>query len=198
MILVTGCARSGTLYTHEVLKHFGKCMPHEGIGKDGSVSWHLAPLREGPAPASLRNYYDIERVPYFEQVWHQIRHPLRAVGSWGTCHPNSRDFASKFIGHVPEDPLIGGMYYWLGGNEAVEDRANWTYRIEYVDLKLMCEKSGGTWSDGALAVKKDVNTRSNQYLKVTWRRMLEADRDLAKRVRDKSEMYGYPTTSWIE
>ena len=47
-IVVTGCPRSGTLYTAKLLQAVGFDVRHEALGKDGIVSWYVVPNSPDP------------------------------------------------------------------------------------------------------------------------------------------------------
>ena len=92
-LLITGCARSGTGYASLLFKKMGLDIGHEEYGADGISSWLFA--------------VDAENVPWgpsrkdvkFGKVFHQVRHPLKAIGSIYTYEPEeSFSYTSQ---HIP-------------------------------------------------------------------------------------------------
>jgi len=77
MIVIIGCARSGTKYISSLFNKVGYDVGHEKLGKDGIASWGLVPdsgkVPYGPSFSELRGR-DMT-------VIHQVREPLAAIAS---------------------------------------------------------------------------------------------------------------------
>jgi hypothetical protein len=156
LLLVTGCGRSGTKYISFVLRRLGLDVPHERLGADGISAWDFAgPVRGRPyGPAvSVR----------FEQVFHQVRHPLDVIASVATFGPESWSYIYANTPCTRDEPLlVRAARYWLGWNERVETIASWRYRIESLPTLFpeLCERLGVDANPSVLArVATDVNTR---------------------------------------
>ena len=75
-MLVTGCARSGTLYITRVFQKCGLGVKHENWEPTyGMVSWPMAVNTKdnvwGPPSKDFT----------FKHIFHQVRHPLKAIAS---------------------------------------------------------------------------------------------------------------------
>ena len=127
MILITGCGRSGTTYIADVMEWCGMDMPHEAVGVDGSVSSLYCVDSEWYPP-----YHVQDGRPPFETVLHQVRHPLKTIGSLTTSKPISWMFNAQHVdGLDVGQPIIEKCCrYWIGWNEMAEAQAKMTYQIE--------------------------------------------------------------------
>src|SRR5262249_4242348 len=66
LLLITGCARSGTTFIADVLWHCGLQVYHEAPGRDGIVSWLMA-ARDVKTPYGPA-YYNYR----FKHIFHQV------------------------------------------------------------------------------------------------------------------------------
>lgn len=139
--LVTGCARSGTVYMSHAFTEAGIWTGHEkAINIDdycthwetGEVAWQAAAYLPG-----LR-----QQNPAMP-IFHQVRHPLLCVRSCVnysifSVHHAYANFAFRVMGKSPEarlsmSELEQACYYWLRWNQLVEPYADYRYRIEDID-----------------------------------------------------------------
>lgn len=156
-LLVTGCARSGTKYCALLLRLMQLDVFHEALGRDGVVSWYMgvdaSEVPIGPAVRGLQ----------FDQVFHQVRHPLSVIASLATLREESWAFIAQ---HIPVDPrepiLIRAAKYWYYWNLSCERKACWRYRIEDLprEYPRFCELLG-IFHDPRLLdrIPNDINTR---------------------------------------
>jgi hypothetical protein len=156
-VLVTGCGRSGTRYTTFVLRRLGLDVPHERLGRDGIASWTMA------VDARERPYGPPSSLVRFQQVFHQVRHPLAVIRSVETFGPDSWSFVYAHTPCRPEDPIeVRGAKYWLHWTAHADRAATWTYRVEALRdvMPELCSRLGVPYRPSVLArVPADVNTR---------------------------------------
>ena len=132
LVLITGCSRSGTSYMSDFLRLNGIQVDHERDAADGTVSWTMvvdAPWTPwGPGRRGFR----------YRHILHQVRHPLKAIGSIVNEEQRAWDFIQTYMPQVREhDPiLVRAVNYWIYWNLAAEKMAELTYRIEDVDKAL--------------------------------------------------------------
>lgn len=152
MILIAAHGRSGTHYTAAVLQAVGLDMPHEVLGKDGTVSWkHIAP---GEFVVIGKQRTQTIPVIDFTHIIHQVRHPLAVIASSQTFSESTWAYMEQRLGLPPlparkwPSPGSGpfsirdkrrpalirrGMRTWLGWNGLIESRAEWRFQIERLD-----------------------------------------------------------------
>ncbi len=157
-LLVTGCGRSGTKFTAVLLQRLGLDVRHEQMGRDGIAAWALAvssPITPpwGPAAAHYR----------FDEVYHQVRHPLAVIASAATFKNESWEYIYAHTSTSAADAMvIRGAKYWLEWNLNAERMATWRYRVEDLDdvFDQFCARIGVTADRDALArTPIDCNTR---------------------------------------
>jgi len=152
-LCVIGCPRAGTKYTFKVWNKVGVKIGHEYTAEHGTVS-HLFvvddPLGYPPMPWSKptgRVAHVGERRDgwEFEHVWHQIRTPLKCIGSMALV-VSVRDW-EWFRRHVElpgkkADKRLIALHMWVKWNRLAAENASWTYRIEDMDFlwAKMCFK----------------------------------------------------------
>ena len=111
MFLVTGCGRSGTKYTSTVLRVCGLDMPHEAIGKDGSVSsiWAI--------DLKAEQYYKPHSCgsrSMFHTVLNQVREPLDTIASITTGSLEAVKWVDKYTPlHFEGDRIKWATEYWI-------------------------------------------------------------------------------------
>jgi len=199
-LLVTGCGRSGTGYTSQLLQESGLVIGHERLEKDGCVSWPMALDGEyevwGPSAKGL----------HFKHVFHQVRHPLDVISSWhtntGEATPGLLKTWKYVYDHIPqikpEEPLlVRCAKYWYYWNLEAEKKAEWRYRIEDINLVVdeMEQRLGVSLNRTAFSnLRKDVNTRLPIKKWVTWLDLKQAltEEDFS-RIQAMALKYGYPT-----
>lgn len=176
-IFVAGAARSGTVYITNILKALGYDIGHEKDGIDGSVGYHLAVVKP-------------------KNCLHQVRHPLKQIASMKTHQ--AWGFMQQVI-EIHGIGLRGCMEYWLHWNELIEEFAVWRYRIEDLPniwaefLKRIgykkCEMPNISTTDNSCQ-KKGIIER-HRYEEFNWDDLFNENKELAQRVFDKSQEYGY-------
>jgi hypothetical protein len=161
-LLVTGCGRSGTRYLTFLLRRLGLDVRHERLGRDGIASWTMA------VDAERRPYGPPSSMCSFEQVFHQVRHPLAVIGSVTTFGPESWAFVCEHTPCHPDQPvLLRAATYWLHWTAEADRIATWRYRVEAIDdvLPELCRRLEVECDVSVLAsVPRDVNTRSRGRL----------------------------------
>jgi hypothetical protein len=187
-VLVTGCIRSGTAYTTQVLRNLGLDVVHEGSGKDGSVSAFL-----GKPGVKLPPWHGLE-LPRYDIILHQVRHPVPVVASMRPSSDHFWTFARDYAGVDGKTVLLRSMQYWDRWNRIVEARAQATYRIEHAPWPELCAVLGITYDAKKIAaVSKQTNSRQNHphYRRLFWTDLEAADVDLCVRIRELATHYGY-------
>ncbi len=176
-IYICGTARGATLYITKVLRALGYDVGHEKVGADGSVGYHLALIRP-------------------DNCLHQVRHPLKQIASmlvhqaWG--------FMDSMI-DLPNRKLLGCMTYWLEWNKLCDEFCVWRYKIE--DLPEIwdefLEKIGHKKCDLPDIPTNENSSTKNGYLErksyeiLTWDNLFEHNKELAQKIKEKSDEYGY-------
>lgn len=208
--VVTGCARSGTKYTAQMLTLGGILTGHEDVFNrwtddyglredwptdvvDGDSSFIAAPHAAPLAEAGLT-------------VVHLVREPLDVIASVcaeGMLADLTIPYAAYVAAHVPdvaEQPPgpRRAAAYWLGWNALVEDHAHYTWRtgqVDEADVRALATAAGTkfvrTRVREALA---RVSTTTN-HRNATTPVMLHDLGPLADGVLDAAERYGVVLTS---
>lgn len=136
MILITGCARSGTKYIAQLLQNLGLDIQHEKMGRDGISSWWFAPK------SHLRSKFS------FDKVFHQVRHPLHQIKSCYQLGDRSGVMWRFIRDHAPisskESKLLQCAKYYYYWNTNIEKEAEFIFKIEEIDkvFKKLCKLSG--------------------------------------------------------
>lgn len=222
-VLILACGRSGTLYTSRVFKSVKYDVGHEKIGENGSISMYLV---AGKTDCTSINkgqktliHAGEDRANYeFGQVWHQLRHPLKAIDSLAKSFTRKvRAWTGEQLG-VPlpgrakelqcsiEDKLHWAMHYWLQNNLLCEKQAAWTYSLETFPWEEMLERLGlpsqslptlpTTTNRGlryAFKSKEQTAVINKTMYDTDWKRLRAIDRNLAQQVRENAERWGYKT-----
>lgn len=194
-LLITGCARSGTLYITEVLKFSGLDIGHECFGKDGCCSWTMA------VDSDRSPYGPPTNSTYFIHTFHQVRNPLLVISSVYTTEPQeSWEFICGKISemHCDDTHLMRCAKYWYYWNLAAEKKAEWTYKIEDLDAVYneMSDRLNYWLDRDALeAVSRTTNHRGDYIHKFTWADLKkELPKELFNNIQKLAMRYGYPIT----
>lgn len=131
-LLIIGCSRSGTQYISRVLCASGLDVGHELVGRDGMVSWG------GAVESFIRGRSEIGKggIEYKkEDIWHQIRDPLRCISLMSLVHDSLRDkqWNAAELTKVDGPDILNWALYWITWNRLCEDQASRTYRVEDID-----------------------------------------------------------------
>lgn len=195
-LLVTGCGRSGTNYTAEVLGHSGYDIHHERPGADGCVSWPMAVNSYSPwGPLSNDT---------FQHIFHQVRNPLNVINSWVVNLDDLTRDEWKFIRkHIPEikesdSIFVSAVKYWIYWNLIAETKAEWRYKIEEFDeiLPEFMERSGIIIDmDQLQYIARNYNTWKEITIKLTWEKLKrELPEELYFQLESLASKYGYSIT----
>lgn len=215
-IIVTGTARSGTLYMARLLAKIGLRTTHERIyhygldpdgsdhlaitaawkGQDVDVSWQAAPF--------------LKHEPKTTIVWHQVRDPLKIVQCFYSHEmlDDPRAFAMALPKKVmPEcwnrsDELSKAVYHIFKWTELIEScgLAKFRYRIEELNpdrLRWLLKSSGidssmlrGEPIEMAFA-GMDKNTNACvDHKPLSWDDVIKCE--FGPELRTKARLWGYP------
>lgn len=173
--------RSGSRWIAEVMNRAGIACTHEQVfvaerfGPHGDVApaWDRPELGEWSAQV----------VPLLDgveagRVWHQVRDPLRVVGSLMSFglfqHPNEHGLSGKFIvsrvGRTG-DPLADVVRYVADWLERCDAAASLRWRVEDVDADLLVRLGAelgvrvdaGEARDAVASVPTDLNTHGTPW-----------------------------------
>jgi hypothetical protein len=169
-LLITGCARSGTTFISDVLVAAGLDMPHEFMGKKGSVSWLMC-IDDRNLPWRRHSRYGYQ----FTTILHQVRDPLKTIASIVyTEREEAFDFYSKHVSQIqPDDSkLEKAVKYWIFWNKKAESIASWRYKIEDLEdiWDEFCLRIGQEIDKQILlSIPKDANHRPSKPIqKLSW------------------------------
>jgi hypothetical protein len=171
--------RSGTVYTSLLLQSIGLDFGHERDGKDGTIG--------GIFFKGKRN------LSTYDQVFHQLRHPLDVISSSTTCKESSfnKTFKEIGIGEIREkDPLKRAMLSWYYYTNWAELLSIWRYRIEdfpkvFPELLFRMDVKRVDLPD----IPTNVNTRPHR--KYTWDDLFTVDEELTSEIINNARRFGY-------
>ncbi len=182
-IYICAAARSGTMYMSKLLNELGYKIGHEIVKEDGCVGYPLVIIKP-------------------DNCFHQVRHPLKQIASM-MAH-KSWGFMEDVI-DVPGRGLFGCMTYWLEWNKLCEEFCVWRFQIEQLpDIwDEFLEKIGHDKCDiPDVATDENSSKKSHYYEKfryetLTWDDLFECNRDLAQKISEKGQEYGYESPARI-
>ena len=126
-IAVTGTGRSGTNFFAAVLSELGRDVKHEAMGADGIASWCIVPNVKdavyGPGGAILTDDF---------VIGHQVRNPLKTIGSLTTFNRTSWRYISEHTPTLPNKIMYRAMVHWLDWNIRAADMSSHTWRLENI------------------------------------------------------------------
>ena len=175
-IYVGACARSGTIYITDVLRKLGYEIGHEQAEKDGSVGYHLVIIKP-------------------KNCFHQTRHPLKQISSM--FDHRSWGFINQII-EVHGRGLLGCMQYWFKWNELLEEFCVWRYQLEQLPVVWpeFLERINHKYEP--LPDVPNTNSREKKrsiwnesFSDFSWADLYKCNRELARKIEDKSINYGY-------
>jgi len=130
-IAVLGTGRSGTNFFAAVLHELGKDVQHERFGEDGIASWCLVADCDdavyGPGGNAITENF---------AIGHQVRDPLKAIGSLTTFNKASWKYITRnspSVDKMPRKIMHRAMRHWLDWNMRAGEKSSFTWRLE--DLK---------------------------------------------------------------
>lgn len=190
-LLITGCARSGTMFMSRLMLRSGIDAPHESMGGDGIVSWLMAvDAEKAPWGPGRHNYT-------FDHIFHQVRNPLKSVNS--IYNSESNESWRYICKNMPEismkaDLLTRSVQYWVYWNLHIEKIAEWRYRIEDIDnvVDEMERRLGRPINKEQLKkISRNLNTRKKKET-FTWAQIKEKiDPKLFRKFEKLAIRYGY-------
>ncbi len=175
-IMVSGCHRGGTMFTHRVLYKAGIKMQHQDYGKDGIVSGSLAACE----------HLDGSR------VIHQIRDPLKSIESLqGVITRIVAEFKSCPLRGISDPPLRLAMKYYHWIHTLAKMRNLWTYRVEDMEERWpdICERLEIDRPMPKVSTK--TNARTYHVNGINWSDLYRADEKLAHHLNLLAEGWGY-------
>jgi hypothetical protein len=214
-LLITGCGRSGTLYTAEVWRSLGLDIQHErpipshgSMGRDGAASWFMAADDTNPPFGPGTSGYQ------FELVLHVVRHPLKVTASVAQFILQHGAPSPEYIErHAPETRLtseerrtlepkqqliLQAARYWYHWNQLAEGKADQTIQVEQLDgsLQSLCNHLGVEYRpDEVNKIPTNTNARW-QYVReepwtLEWTELETLDPRLCNDIRGLAASYGY-------
>eukprot|EP00054_Salpingoeca_dolichothecata_P015482 m.89290 g.89290 ORF g.89290 m.89290 type:complete len:336 (-) comp21511_c0_seq2:78-1085(-) len=194
-LLVTGTGRSGTHFVSHAFSRLGFDVAHESVGKHGSVSWTYAvvdPRNEYPWQIGQR----LTDQRYF-QVFHVVRHPLKAIASLETFHSSSWNFIARHTHEVPELNNVlpetrRALIHWVTWNKNIEKFADWRFQTEHTDIAEICLRAGFDGKQCRQQLNADtVRKHSRKHNELTWEKLEELDPYFAGEAKKMAIRYGY-------
>lgn len=141
LVLVTGCARSGTLFISEALRAVGLKVGHEYVDEHGTASHFFGPLcrleypvLKSKPPKGRCIHVGEQRTDFaFLHVFHQVRHPLKVISSlrWTGVRADHL-LAATGLDTRSAAPAHRALVYWVEWNELIEKQGAVRYRIEQI------------------------------------------------------------------
>lgn len=147
----------------------------------------------------LRILVGLDSIRDYRPVLHMVRHPLLAIRSMQTHHYTLLEQLSNVLHFQTTTPLGKYMEYWLAWNQIAEHLAEYTFCIERFPYCYdeVCSRLGiAPISEVLLNVPTDLGHRLDEEphwfeKDMTWEQLAEHGPDLAKRVRELANHYGY-------
>lgn len=196
MVLITGHPRSGTHFTAKVLKRLGYPTSCEGKNlKPGRTRFVSSWKHAQPGTFHFR----LSRRPIhtgFNQVIHQVRHPLSVIASSTTLSHLTTDHIRKYV-QLPEpsirrkQPVKLCMRTWLEWNRMIEEQAEWRFQLEEMPevFAELCRRLGIPEQPMPRMGKGSRNARRHVHL--TWDDLDRQCPVLTREIREQAERYGY-------
>lgn len=163
-IAVLGTGRSGTKFFAAVLSELGKDVKHEAMGADGIASWCLvADVKDaiyGPGGASLTDDF---------AIGHQLRNPLKTIGSLTTFNKSSWRYISENSLELPSVIMHRAMVHWLDWNQRAVDISAHNWKLEDLEYRqpeilksIGWEVSDAEWKEAYKRAKHGANSGSSR------------------------------------
>jgi len=141
-LLITGCGRSGTKHTANFLRKVKFKVKHEQMSDQGTVSGPFVGYGTDAGDIVFRQYQKFghksgEYANQFEfkRVWHQVRHPLKVIGSlrdvmlmpvklW------SQAAFGQDVGLGKRGDLAWAVEHYLITTKLADKAAHWMFKVE--------------------------------------------------------------------
>ena len=214
-LLITGCGRTGTLYSTELWRALGLDIRHERpippngvMGADGMSSWFLAvDDPDVPSGPSGQNYD-------FDVVIQQVRDPLKVIASVAQFILREGERAPDFIErNIPEIQLtpdeirnfdfkekliLEASRYWYHWNKMAETKADKIVKLEDLEKELpeLTELVGIDYQPDVLEkISKETNARNwhvqDEPWGVNWEEIKRLDPKIYEDICNLASSYGY-------
>lgn len=186
-ILITGCGRSGTNFTSDLLNKLDIDVKHEKLGTQGIVSWLEAP--------KINKYND------YDLILHQIRNPLDCISSMKTTNNNSWKYICLNIKeiNINDNINVKCAKYWYYWNLLCENNNIKRFQVENIEIILPeITKLFNITKDYNNIINtlknKKINSRFNRYKKISWSDIEKYDKDIVSKCKVMANRYGYDVT----
>ena len=195
-ILGLGHPRTGTGYTHKILKSWGLKVGHEKMEADGIVAWQLVD-QKGPWPFISRVKPD--NAYKWETIIYNVRDPKTSIASIIFSENKSKQsvkFRSEKLGiDLTGNRVEAAIRSILEFDKRITAmRPSFTYRIEDQSEELFnflkSKNYEIQWDDAY--VNKKYNARKHPDLSEIEEEFNSVDRILKKRINRYCQKYGYP------
>lgn len=179
---ITGSPRSGTHYARKCFWDAGiRLAAEEGIERDGVCSWKLA-------GKNCRSRFRV--------IFHQVRHPLKTIGSLQTMSDGEWECMEEYLAEVNllkiSNVVRRAMLFWLEWNRLAESIADYRYRVEdFAEEWLPLLAKAGFMLRPLPEVSKRFNSRRKRYTPLSWDDLRAADKSLEDSIRYVSWKLGY-------
>jgi hypothetical protein len=191
IICITGCGRSGTTFSAQVLRQMGLNIGHERLRKNGISSWYLVSKNKKVQLGS--SLYDLRKMN--KVIIHQVREPLASISSMLSTGSPSWKFLSKEIPISIENDskILRAMKYYYYWNLQTEDIAdvrikaeNFLQEIEKTLMKFQVE-----FNSNKVTITKGSMVNTRKHDKLTWSNLKNEDEVLAEKISLLGKKYGY-------
>jgi hypothetical protein len=159
---------------------------------DGQIDWYAVNVLHG-GKAYAKHASSFKGF----KIFHQVRHPLKVIGSACTFPMPEWEYVSRLIPGIQDDPApLRTMRYWYHWNILAEEKAEWTYTLESIPLIFpeFCKRFEVKEDQQALSrVPRNTNSRVQRrtHRKFTWADLEAADKSLAYKIKELARDYGY-------
>lgn len=199
-VLVTGNPRSGTLSMKNMLRANGFDVEHERCGADGTVScffftpatWYPREKLTARRHMQANGKDEVFNWRDFETRIHLVRDPLKCIPSMRkVCGVGHQKWIHDHLG-VPvtrgkDWKLLWAMRAWYRTNSVCEKIPGiYRIRIERVQADWPV-----TLGKAPQVLHQHASTGTRKSSPVKWKDLVAVDADLADRIADMAERYGY-------
>jgi hypothetical protein len=203
-VRVVGNSRSGTDWFTRVLNAAGLDVGHEYLRKDGTVSCyffidtHRYPLSPTTSPPGRIAHVGERYSDYkFDMTLHIVRDPLKCIGSiWSTMQTEHQKWLEEFkvipTGLKPK--LLKSMHTWYEVNRRCERIAEYRFNLEHAKQAWPDIRDSLDIAHEMPMPQIPVSNRSRGIFlakKLTWRMMVDMDKELATKIAKMASYYGY-------
>jgi len=195
MFLITCCGRSGSKFTSTLLNKLGIDVGHEKLGLDGDVGYKRL----------LITLFGNQSLDIFDNIYHQIRHPVDAINSLQIHRMSLLESLNKATFHpVPVDPFNCTpeqkiwlcMNFWYEWNRMCEYISSESFTVEGIgdNFDRFCELTGAKKDKSIYdSISKMTNHRPDRLytVRVTVELMYSLDAPLTDKIIKYASKFGY-------